>query len=90
MSQGRAGDEVRRPKNRSNSKVWAKVEPVFAVVKRLRGFTKVVYRGLVTNASRAFTALALADFYPVRGRLTGALVVSQSRGESPASGPKRP
>jgi IS5 family transposase len=31
---------------------------VFAVVKRLWGFTKVRYRGLAKNANRVFTALA--------------------------------
>jgi IS5 family transposase len=42
---------------------------VFAVVKRLWGFTKVRYRGLAKNASRAFTALALANIYLTRHRL---------------------
>jgi IS5 family transposase len=36
---------------------------VFAVVKRLWGFTKVHYRGFAKNASRAFKALALANIY---------------------------
>lgn len=62
-------DEARRAKNRTNSKVRAKVEHVFAVVKRLWGFTKVRYRGLVKNACRAFTALALANIYLARHRL---------------------
>jgi hypothetical protein len=67
----RAGevDEARRAKNRSKSKIRAWVEDVFAVVKRLWGFTKVRYRGLAKNASRAFTALALANIYLVRHRL---------------------
>ena len=64
-------DEVRRAKNRTKSKVRAKVEHVFAVVKRLWGFTKVRYRGLLKNANRAFTALALANFYLARRRLVG-------------------
>ena len=49
----------------------ARVEHVFAVVKRLWGFTKVRYRGLQKNATRAFTALALANIYLARGRLLG-------------------
>jgi IS5 family transposase len=59
----RAGqvDEAKRAKNRNKSKIRARVEHVFAVVKRLWGFTKVRYRGLAKNASRAFTALALAN-----------------------------
>lgn len=39
------------------------VEHVFGVVKRLRGFSKVRYRGLQKNATRAFTVLALANIY---------------------------
>jgi IS5 family transposase len=49
-------DEVQRAKNRNKSRVRARVEHVFAVVKRLWGFTKVRYRGLQKNATRAFTA----------------------------------
>jgi len=62
-------DEAKRAKNRSKSKIRARVEHVFAVVKRLWGFTKVRYRGLAKNASRAFTALALANIYLARHRL---------------------
>jgi IS5 family transposase len=67
----RAGevDEVKRAKNRSKSSIRARVEHVFAVVKRLWDFTKVRYRGLAKNASRAFTALALAKIYLSRHRL---------------------
>jgi IS5 family transposase len=67
----RAGqvDEAKRAKNRNKSKIRARVEHVFAVVKRLWGFTKVRYRGLAKNASRAFTALALANIYLARHRL---------------------
>jgi len=35
----------------------------------LWGFTKVRYRGLQKNATRAFTALALANIYLCRGHL---------------------
>jgi len=66
-------DEVKRAKNRSKSKIRARVEHVFAVVKRLWGFTKVRYRGLAKNASRAFTALALANIYLSRHRLVAAV-----------------
>ncbi|EER58639.1 hypothetical protein AcdelDRAFT_3791 [Acidovorax delafieldii 2AN] len=38
---------------------------------RLWGFGKVRYRGLHKNATRAFTALALANIYLARGRLLG-------------------
>ena len=36
-----------------------------------KDFTKVRYRGLQKNATRAFTALALANIYLARGRLLG-------------------
>lgn len=64
-------DEIQRGKNRNKSKIRARVEHVFAVVKRLWGFTKVRYRGLKKNATRAFTALALANIYLSRHRLMG-------------------
>ena len=64
----KAGEEQRR-RNQMKSKVRARVEHVFAVVKRLWGFTKVRYRGLQKNATRAFTALALANIYMSRGLL---------------------
>ncbi|MFP3556955.1 IS5 family transposase [Paraburkholderia sp. SIMBA_049] len=63
-------DEVARRKNRNKSKIRARVEHVFAVVKRLWGFTKVRYRGLAKNANRAFVALALANLYMWRARAT--------------------
>ena len=62
-------DEVERSKNRNKSKIRARVEHVFGVVKRLWGFGKVRYRGLQKNATRAFTALALANIYLGRQRL---------------------
>lgn len=42
---------------------------VFAVLKRLWGFSKVRYRGLAKNAMRAFVGLGLANIYLVRKRL---------------------
>ena len=62
-------DEVARGKNRNKSRIRARVEHVFGVVKRLWGFGKVRYRGLAKNATRAFTALALANIYLGRQRL---------------------
>ena len=62
-------DEVERGKNHNKSKIRARVEHVFGVVKRLWGFGKVRYRGLQKNATRAFTALALANIYLGRQRL---------------------
>lgn len=68
----RKGDEineVERSKNHNKSKVRARVEHVFAVVKRLWGFAKVRYRGLAKNATRSFVVLGLANIYLARPRL---------------------
>ena len=62
-------DEAKRAKNRNKSKVRARVEHVFAVVKRLWGFTKVRYRGLAKNATRCFVALGLANIFLARQHL---------------------
>src|SRR3990167_2299701 len=62
-------NEMLKSKNRNKSKIRARVEHVFGVVKRLWGFGKVRYRGLQKNATRAFTALALANIYLSRQRL---------------------
>lgn len=62
-------DEAERAKNRNKSRVRARVEHVFAVVKRLWGFTKVRYRGLAKNATRSFVALGLANIFLARGVL---------------------
>ena len=58
-----------KAKNRNKSRIRARVEHVFAVVKRLWGFDKVRYRGLAKNATRAFVALAMANIYLARGPL---------------------
>ena len=62
-------DEVLKAKNRNKSRIRSRVEHVFGVVKRLWGFGKVRYRGLAKNATRAFTALALANIYLSRSKL---------------------
>ena len=62
-------DEALKANNRNKSRIRSRVEHVFGVVKRLWGFGKVRYRGLAKNATRAFTALALANIYLSRGRL---------------------
>ena len=62
-------DEAKRAKNRNKSRIRARVEHVFGVVKRLWGFGKVRYRGLAKNATRAFTALALSNIFMSRKRL---------------------
>ena len=62
-------DEALRARNRNKLRIRSRVEHVFGVVKRLWGFGKVRYRGLAKNATRAFTALALANIYLGRQRL---------------------
>jgi IS5 family transposase len=65
-------DESQRRKNRTKSRVRAKVEHVFRVLKRQFGFDRVRYRGLKKNAHRMFTCLALVNLYIVRKRLVTA------------------
>lgn len=62
-------DEAERAKNRTKSKVRARVEHPIGVIKRVFGFAKVRYRGLVKNACRLFVACALANLYTKRRRL---------------------
>lgn len=65
-------DEAEKARNRSKSKVRAKVEHSIGVVKRVFGFVKVRYRGLDKNAHRLFVTCALANLFIGRQRLLGA------------------
>lgn len=56
-------------KNRTKSKVRAKVEHVFRVLKCQFGFTKVRYRGLAKNANHLFAAFALVNIVLSKRRL---------------------
>jgi IS5 family transposase len=71
VREGGPGEEIARLVNRSKSRVRSRVEHVFAVVKRLWGFSKVRYRGLAKNATRAFVCLGLANIYLARRFLNG-------------------
>ncbi len=71
MRKGSVTEELERPVNRAKSRVRARVEHVFGVVKRLWGFYKVRYRGLAKNATRSFVALGLANIYLARAKLYG-------------------
>jgi IS5 family transposase len=62
-------DEAVRAKNRTKSKVRARVEHVIGIIKRVFGFSKVRYRGIEKNAGRLFVACALANLYTARKRL---------------------
>jgi IS5 family transposase len=61
--------KVEKAKNAAKSKVRARVEHAFLIIKRIFGFTKVRYRGLMKNANRLFVTSALANLYMVRRRL---------------------
>jgi len=62
-------DEIERAKNRTKSKVRAKVEHSIGVIKRVFGFAKVRYRGLRKNAHRLLVACALANLFIARRHL---------------------
>jgi IS5 family transposase len=62
-------NEAEKARNRTKSKVRAKVEHCFGVIKRVFGFAKVRYRGLDKNAHRLFVTCALANLFLVRDRL---------------------
>jgi transposase, IS5 family len=62
-------DQVERAKNRTKSKVRAKVEHPIGVIKRVFGFAKVRYRGLKKNLHRLLVTAALANLYTARRHL---------------------
>jgi len=62
-------DEIEKARNRTKSRVRAKVEHVFGVIKRVFGFDKVRYRGLAKNRHRLEVTAALANLFMVRHRL---------------------
>jgi len=61
--------DAEKQKNRTKSKVRAKVEHPFLVIKRIFGFRKVRYRGLDKNANRLFMACGLANLFMARRHL---------------------
>lgn len=61
--------QAERETNRRKSSVRAKVEHVFGVIKRVFGFAKVRYRGMMKNANRFFVTCALANLFMVRRSL---------------------
>lgn len=62
-------DEAARRKNRTKSRVRAKVEHVFRILKRVFGFDKVRYRGIAKNHHRLCANFALINLYLHRKRL---------------------
>jgi len=62
-------DEVARRKNTTKSRVRARVEHVFRILKRVFGFDKVRYRGIAKNHSRLCANFALVNLYLHRKHL---------------------
>jgi IS5 family transposase len=63
-------DELQRDRNRSKSRIRAKVEHLFRILKRVFGFEKTRYRGLSKNHNRLCACFALVNLYLHRKRLT--------------------
>jgi IS5 family transposase len=61
--------EEERAHNRTKSKVRAKVEHAFLVIKRIFGWAKVRYRGLAKNTHWLQISCGLANLYMARRRL---------------------
>ena len=61
--------EHQRSINRTRSRVRARGEHAFRIVKSLWSFTKVRYRGLQKNTTRVLVSFALANLYLVRRSL---------------------
>jgi IS5 family transposase len=61
--------EAERARNRNKSRVRAKVEHVFGVMKGQFGFTKVRYKGLSKNAHYLFVSCALVNLVMARKQL---------------------
>src|SRR6267142_957885 len=62
-------DEEAKRKNTTKSKVRAKVEHVFRILKRVFGFDRVRYRGIAKNHHRLCANFALINLYLHRKRL---------------------
>jgi IS5 family transposase len=62
-------DEEAKRKNTTKSRVRAKVEHPFRILKRIFGFDKVRYRGLRKNHNRLCACFALVNIYQHRQRL---------------------
>ena len=62
-------DEVAKRKNTTKSRVRAKVEHSFQILKRIFGFDRVRYRGIAKNHNRLCVCFALGNLYLHRKRL---------------------
>jgi IS5 family transposase len=59
-----------KKQNRKNSRVRARVEHCFRVVKCQFGYKKAAYKGLEKNRVQVFSLLGLANLYMLRGQLS--------------------
>jgi IS5 family transposase len=62
-------NQSERAKNRTKSKIRAKVEHPIGVIKRVFGFVQVRYRGLKKNTHRLVVTCALANLFMARRHL---------------------
>ena len=62
-------DEEKKRKKRTKSRVRAKVEWPFRILKRVFGYIKVRYRGIKKNHAWLLAAFALVNLYQHRKRL---------------------
>ena len=62
-------DQLQKKKNTTKSRVRAKVEHPFRILKRVFGFDKVRYRGIAKNHHRLCACFALVNLYLHRKRL---------------------
>ncbi len=62
-------DLIERGKNRTKSKIRARVEHSIGIIKQVFGFAKVRYRGLAKNAHRLLVTCALANLFIARRHL---------------------
>jgi len=68
-SRNRKMTDAERLKNKTKSKVRARVEHPFHIIKNRFGFSKVRYRGLAKNAHHLFVSCALANIVMVKKAL---------------------
>ena len=68
-SRNRKLTDAERLKNKTKSKVRARVEHPFHIIKNRFGFSKVRYRGLAKNAHHLFVSCALANIVMVKKAL---------------------
>ena len=71
-ARGKVLSERDKKWNRTRSRVRAKGEHPFGVVKHLWRYARTRYRGIEKNAAQIFSLFALANLYLVRKELIGA------------------